>query len=348
MAKPVFVQGSLRVLGTGMAVPTCPTPVGPKSVITNDDLVTILTDGDTPERRRRAVARMIEDFGAQTRHWSHWIGSPPHPQEPTTVDLALEAARAALADAGLSPADLDLVILALSTSTLPTIATATPLCQALGYQGPSLDVKAGCAGSLYALQLASSLIASGYGRILVVGADTMSKYVDAEALAGFINVADGAGAVVVGPGAAGNFTSMITGEYSTWDTAGVLDTLPPKAPFGEAFVFRGKPSQLKELIVERYRESLQALLDHTGLGFGDLQAWLPHQIAPAVLDAIWHSFEAPTVRMLRNHEHYGNTGAASLLIALHEFRCDLAGSRVALSALGGGMRWGAAIWKDMV
>ena len=345
MPETTVTTGSLRILSSGIALPVCPSPTGPRSIITNDDLARILTTPGLPERRVQAIYRLIRDQEGTTRHWSHWIGAPAHPDEPDAVTLGAEAARNALDEAGLAVEDIDLLILSLSTSTLPTIATSTPLAVALGYRGPSLDLKAGCAGSLYALHLASSLLASGYRRILVVGTDTMTKYLDPESLLGFLNVGDAAGALILERGAGDNFVSSLDGEYSTWDVTGVLDPLPPRPD--AKIVIRGAPGQLRETIAHRYRESFLSLLDRAGVPLGDVEAWVPHQISLPLLREIHEGFETPTLRLVLNGDRYGNTGAASLYIALHEHRRGFGEGWVGLSALGGGMRWGAALWKGI-
>lgn len=340
---PIVVRGGLRVLGAGVALPTCLAPDGPKRPVGNADVLAILGEGQG-DRQREAARRVLESSGVRERYWSRWIGGPGRADEPSAVDLAEAACRDALADAGLSIGEVRLLILALSTSTLPTIATSTPLAARLGYRGPSFDLKAGCAGTLYALHLASQLMPA-YGRILVVGADTMSRYVDRQALAGFVNVGDGAGALVLGPSPAANFVSALDGAYATWDVAGVFGALPPAQEGGEpdAFAFRGTPTRLREPIAQAYQASLSHLLAHEGVAPADLAAWIPHQIALPLIQRI---AQALGVRPFVNGDRYGNTGAASLPIALAEARAELGRSRVALSALGGGMRWGSALWTE--
>ncbi len=342
-AGPAVVRGALRLLGAGTALPTCQAPDGPRRPVTNADVLAILATDQT-DRQREAARRVIDSSGVRERYWSRWIGGPVRADEPTAVDLAETACRAALVDARAGIGEVRLLILALSTSTLPTIATSTPLAARLGYRGPSFDLKGGCAGTLYALHLASQLMPA-YGRILVVGADTMSRYVDRHALAGFVNVGDGAGALLLGPADRPNFASAIDGEYSTWDVAGVFGALPPAVEGGEpdAFTFRGTPTRLREPIAAAYQQSLSHLLAHTGVAPADLAAWIPHQIALPLIQAI---AEAVGVRPFVNGDRYGNTGAASLPIALAEARAEFGQARVALSALGGGMRWGSAIWED--
>lgn len=345
MREPVVARGGLKLLGAGKALPTCMSPDGPKAPITNDDVLAIMTAGMT-ERQAEAARRVIATTGVQTRYWSRWVGGPILASEPTAVDLAYEAAVAALADAGATIDDVRLVIFALSTSTLPTIASCTPLVARLGYRGPSFDLKGGCAGTLYALHLASQLMPA-YGKILVIGADTMSRYVDAHALQGFLNVGDGAGALLLGPSETANFVSAIDGEYSTWDAAGVFTTIPPAVDAGEPeqtpWNFGGKPTQLRDAIAEAYRSSLQHLLTHEQVHPSQLAAWIPHQIALPLVHGISEAFGlTPFV----NGDRYGNTGAASLPIALGEARAQYGRSRVAMSALGAGMRWGSALWED--
>jgi 3-oxoacyl-[acyl-carrier-protein] synthase-3 len=330
----------MRLLGAGVAVPTCRAPHGALRPVSNEDVLRVLAEGATP-RQRDAARRMIATSGVRERYWSRWVGGPPQPDEPDAVMLAEEACRAALAEAGLGIEAVGLVILALSTSTLPTIATSTPLAARLGHRGPSLDLKAGCAGTLYALHLASQLLPA-YGRILVVGADTMSRYVDRHALAGFVNVGDGAAALLLGQAPAPNWASAIDGAYETWDAAGVFAPLPPAAA-DAAYVFRGAPTRLREPIAAAYRASLMHMLARAGLTGADLAAWVPHQIALPLITGI---AEAVGVQPFVNGDRYGNTGAASLGIALAEARAALGAERIALSALGGGMRWGSAVWSD--
>lgn len=347
MPEPVLFRGSLRIAGSGIAVPTCPGPDGPKPVVSNDDLCAILGARAESERKRQAIARMLRDSGAQARHWSHWIGSEPHPDEQSAADLAIVAARQALASAGIAAGEVDLLILALSTSTLPTIATCTEVCDRLGHSGPSFDLKAGCAGSLYALQVAAACLAGGYRHVLVIGADCMSKYLDPPALAGFTTVGDAAGAVVLTRGEPDNFLSALDGDYATWRTAGVFGTLPPRPEDPEAYLFRGTPTRLRDLVATRYEQSLRHVLTASGLEWRDLEAWIPHQISPGLIDQVAAAFGPHDLRIERNFARYGNTGSASLLVGLHEARAEVAGGWTALCALGGGMRWGAALWRGV-
>jgi 3-oxoacyl-[acyl-carrier-protein] synthase-3 len=343
MREPVVARGGLKLLGAGKALPTCMAPDGPKFPVTNDDVLGILAAGAT-DRQIEAARRVIATTGVQTRYWSRWVGGPVLADEPTASDLGYEAAVAALADAGATIAEVRLVIVALSTSTLPTIASCTPLVAKLGYEGPSFDLKGGCAGTLYALHLASQLMPV-YGRILVIGTDTMSRYVDRHALQGFLNVGDGAGALLLGPSDTPNFVSAIDGAYSTWDAAGVFTTIPPAADAVDAnpWNFGGKPTQLRDAIAEAYRSSLQHLLTHERVPPSELAAWIPHQIALPLVHGISEAFG---LNPFVNGDKYGNTGAASLPIALGEARAQYGKSRVALSALGAGMRWGSALWED--
>ncbi len=337
----------MRVRGSGIAVPSCPTPDGPKDVVTNADMLGVLGYGELSLRKQQAMQRMIAASGGQRRHWSHWVGSEAREDEATAIDLATEAASAALRDAGLQASDLDLVILALNTSPMATLPSASPLCARLGYMGPSFDLKAGCAGSVYSLQWAAMSLANGYRRVLVVGSDTMSKYVDAQALSGFLNVGDGAGALVLEAAPEPNFACLLGGEYSTWDHAGVFGSMPPRQADIDsgAFYYRGAPTQTRDLVVARYRDGLQELVARTQVGMDELALWIPHQVSLPILQDVHRSLGRPDLRMVTTIERYGNTGAASLLMALHEVRHERPEGWCALSALGGGMRWGSALWK---
>jgi 3-oxoacyl-[acyl-carrier-protein] synthase-3 len=337
------MTGSLKIRGSGAALPACLGPDQVYPAISNAAVVQIVVGSHASEREAQALARLMSAGGSLTRHWCHWIGAAPNDQESDAVELAYEAAQHALEDAHVSIAEIDLVILALSTSTLPTIASTSPLCARLGYRGPSFDLKAGCAGSLYALHLASVLLMTGYRRILLVGVDTMSKYMDPVTLKGFLTVGDGAGALVLESGANANFLSFLDGEYSTWDTAGVFGPLPPRFDRMDAYTFQGTPTRLKDSIVEAYVESLHTLLEQSGTVPSQLDAWVPHVMALPLAQAVAARFDG--LRLYERFSRYGNTGSASLLLALHDARRELTGP-IALSALGAGMRWGAARWSD--
>jgi 3-oxoacyl-[acyl-carrier-protein] synthase-3 len=338
-----LIKGSLKIRGSGVAVPECRGPDRVYPSISNADVSRIIAGGTASDREVAALTRLMASSGGHTRYWCDWIGGKPDAQAPDAVDLALQAAKCALEDGQLGISDIDLVILALSTSTLPTIASTSPLCDRLGHRGPSFDLKAGCAGSLYALHLASVLLTTGYLRVLVIGVDTMSKYMDPDTLKGFPTVGDAAGALVLEAGASQNFVSLLDGEYSTWATAGVFGPLPPRFDQLDAYAFQGAPTRLKERIAEAYFESLKTLLQQTGTTPSDLAAWVPHAMALPVVQAVAARFDGLT--LFECFSRYGNTGSASLLLALHEARRGLQGP-IALSALGAGMRWGAAHWSD--
>lgn len=337
----MLTRGALRLAGSGIALPTCPSPAGALTVVGNADVAAVLHARATSDRGRAAADRLVAASGVVTRYWSHWPGGPADPGETDTVDLAEAACRAALINSGLAIADIDVLILALSTSTLPTIASATPLAARLGHQGPSFDLKAGCAGTLYAMQVAAGLLATGARRVLVVGSDTMTRYMDAASLAGFVHVGDGAGALVLEAAPTENFVCVTDGAYETWQTAGVLDPLPPDPR--AAYVMRGRPTALAEGVVLAIQTSLEEVLQAAQVTPGEVSAWVPHALGAPILAAVAAAFDPPLPR----HDAlaaYGNTGSASLPMALHAARP--LGGAIALSALGAGMRWGAAVWRD--
>lgn len=350
-ARQVVVRGSMRIAGAGKAVPTCRTPDGPLPVVTNADVLRAIDpEGAWPARKRAALERMLAGTGTTQRHWSHWVGGPAHPGEPDAVDLAAEALSAALADAGRDVSELDLVILALNTSTLPNLPAASVLGDRLGYRGPSFDLKAGCAGSLYSLQLAAMALNSGYGRVAVVGSDTMSRYVDPAALQGFLNVGDAAAALVLEPAGRPNWRSALDGAYETWNQAGVFGQLPPtqEALESGAYFYRGAPTATRDAVVSRYAGSLTALMTASDMLLRDVGLWIPHQVGLPILEDVRKALGPDAPTPYYNLDRYGNTGAASLLLALRDCRAEgrlPKGGPLALSALGGGMRWGAALWE---
>ncbi|MEO0388603.1 MAG: beta-ketoacyl-ACP synthase III, partial [Pseudomonadota bacterium] len=268
-----------------------------------------------------------------------------------TSDLALAAARMALADAGLDGRDIDALILATATPDQTFPATATRVQADIGMKGGfAFDIHAVCAGFIYALANANGMIVSGQARrVLVIGAETFSRILDWQDRTTCVLFGDGAGAVVLGaePGRGtsedrgvlstrlysdGRFNDLlyVDGGVSTTQTTGVL-----KMQGREVF---------KHAVVKLAAAGEEALSD-AGLSVDDVTWVVPHQANLRIIKATAAKIGLPMERIIVTVQDHGNTSAASIPLALSvanqagQFR---RGDILLMEAIGGGLAWGAA------
>ena len=307
----------------------------PKAVITNQDLAKRVDTSD-----EWIVART----GIRERH----VAAPGE----KTSDLALEAAYAALADAGATAGDLDLVICATTTPDETFPAVATKLQAALGMtRGAAFDIQAVCSGFIYGLAVADNFIRCGQARtVLLVGADCMTRILDWNDRTTCVLFGDGAGAVVLnaGEGTGGN------------EDRGVLNTkLYSDGRLHDLLYVDGGPSSTqttghmrmhgKEVFrhaVTNIAASIMASLEQAGLGIADIDWFVPHQANQRILDGTARKLGIPPEKVVITIAKQGNTSAASVPLALATAVGDgriKRGDLVLLEAMGGGLTWGAAL-----
>ena len=268
-----------------------------------------------------------------------------------TSDLALAAGKAALADAGLSSADVDLIIVATATPDNTFPATATKVQAALGAsKGAAFDIQAVCSGFIYALATADNFVRAGQAKCaLVIGAETFSRIIDWTDRTTCVLFADGAGAVV------------LTAEPA--DQAGgrgVLSThLHADGTCHNLLYVDGGPSttmtvgHIRMAGREVFRHAVtnlaavtQEALDANGLKASDIDWIVPHQANIRIIDTTARKLGLAPERVITTVDHHGNTSAASVPLALAEARADgriKPGDLILLEAMGGGFTWGAAI-----
>lgn len=270
----------------------------------------------------------------------------------TTASLATEAARVALADAGIEASDVDLIVLATATpdSTFP--ATATKVQHALGCNGGvAFDVAAVCSGFLYALATADAMLRSGMAKCaLVIGAETMSRILDWEDRATCVLFGDGAGAFV------------LRAEDVAEDGPGILASkLHADGAHGELLYVDGGPSttgtvgklRMKGREVFRHAvvnlaEVLEEVLAATGHKPADIDWVVPHQANLRILDATARKLGLPIEKVVVTVDRHANTSAASVPLAFDVARRDgriKPGDLVMLEAMGGGFTWGASLMR---
>ncbi len=322
------------ILGTGS--------YAPERVVTNNDL-------------SKQVDTSDEWIFTRTGIRERRIAGPAE----TTSFMAAEASRRALADAGVTPAQIDLVIVATMTPDMPMPATACLVQHLLGVPAtaPCFDLNAACSGFLYALDTAWAMLASGrYKHALVIGAEKLSSVLDWTDRTTCVLFGDGAGAVVLGParGTAGILGSKLYAEGAHADmlciagggsrhpavTATTAEADAPK----RAITMRGR--EIFKLAVRQMEDAAREILDLHGLPAGAVDCVVPHQANLRIIDAIAQYLELPTDRFFVNLERYGNTSAASIPLALDEARRAgriQPGHTTLLVAFGAGLTYGSAL-----
>jgi 3-oxoacyl-[acyl-carrier-protein] synthase-3 len=277
--------------------------------------------------------------------------------EETTVDLALAASRAALTDAGLVATDVDEIVVATDTPEVYIPDTAAYLQERLGAREvPSYDLAgSGCAGFLQGLDVARSRVLAGAaGRVLVVGVELLTRLMDWRDRNTCVLFGDGAGAVVVAaaPGAA-EILSAVAGTDGS--AAGILglEAGGTRVPFDEEAASQGLHRRVvmhgREVFreaVKRMAEAGRQALARAGLALADVALLVPHQANLRILDAVGKALGMPPERVYVNVQEYGNTGSASVPLALAEARQRgriAPGDRVLLVSFGAGLHWAAAV-----
>ena len=305
----------------------------PERVVTNDELARSLETSD---------AWITERTGIRQRHIAG--------AKETAAFMGTEAARAALADAGAKPADVDAVILATSTPDQAFPATALRVQAALGVPGGfGFDLSAACAGFIYALSVADGLIRAGQVRgVLVIGSEVYSRILNWQDRGTCVLFGDGAGAV------------LLRADEGSDTDRGILSThLHAQGALGDILYVDGavgRPDRPGHLVmngrevfrhaVTRLAEAVDEALAANGLTRADVDWLVPHQANLRIIDAIGRKLGLPAERVVVTVDRHANTSAASVPLALAEAWHDgriIRGDLVLLEALGGGLTWGSAL-----
>lgn len=320
-----------QIVGTGA--------YAPERVLTNFELEKMVDTSDQWIRERTGISERR-------------IARP----DETTSDMALVAARRALEAAGLTPKDLDMIVVGTITGDMPMPACAAFLQHKLGISDvPSFDVSAACAGFLYGMSIGDQFIRSGMHRyVLVVGAELLSRVMDWEDRTTCVLFGDGAGAVVLGPaGADGRgilstklYTDSTLVESLCIRAGGSKERVTP-ASIAEKRdkVFMDGQDIFKVAVKNLTRASASALTD-AGLSAKDVRWVVPHQANMRILSQVSQRLDIPLERFVINIDRYGNTSSASIPIALDEGVRDgriKPGDTVLMCALGGGISWASAL-----
>ncbi len=302
----------VRFRGWGTAVPD--------HVVTNDDLSRTLDTSD---------AWITERTGIRERR----IGG-------TAKSLGVLAGRRALADAGVEPADIDFVVLATTTPDRLTPATAPMIAAELGLTCPAMDVNGACSGFMYALRTAQGLLETGNTRILVIGSENLSRWVDWNDRNMAVLLADGAGAAVIEHDATVNeILSFRLGANGEW-----ADLLT--CEHGGYFQMDGK--EVFRRAVRVVVESAELALADAGVTADQIALVVPHQANIRIIQAATQRLGIPMERAVVVLDRYGNTSSSSIPLAFDDARSNgrvIAGEYALFTGFGAGMTWASAVMR---
>ena len=258
----------------------------------------------------------------------------------TVVDMAEMAASKAIAASGLTPADVDLVIVATCTMPTPVPNAGAQLASRLGIAAPgAYDINAGCAGFVYALAAASAAVISGQARnVLVVGSERFSGWLDFGDRATCVILADGAGAAVVGPSEQIGIGPVVWGSDGAQAQAIVIDESTNLFRQEGQSVFRWATTTVAPVALEACRRA--------GVEPGELAAFVPHQANLRIIDSVARKLGVPDAIVARDIVTAGNTSAASIPLALSRMvgRGDIpTGAPVLVVGFGAGLTYAAQV-----
>ena len=324
---------SAVIAGTGSFVP--------KKTLSNEDLEKIVDTSDEWISTRT---------GIKVRH----ICS----EGESTATLGTEAAKIAIESAGLTPEDIDFIIVATITPEMVFPSTACFIQDAIGAKNAwAFDLSAACSGFVYGLSVAQQFISSGkYKTALVIGAETLSKITDYEDRNSCVLFGDGAGAVVLKRGegdAKGVMYSNSSSDGSGWTSLNCKaygSRNPVSKPLADPkmayMTINGR--EIYQLAVRRIVDMVNDCLEKCDLSIEDVDMFIPHQMNARIIESVSKRLKMADENVFINIDKFGNTSAASIPIALDDcYRQGKikSGDVVLLAAFGAGLTWGANIIK---
>ena len=312
----------------------------PPKELTNLDLEKLVDTNDT---------WITERTGIKSRHIA----------EPGTgnSELCVEAARKALDDAGVDPAELDIVVVGTLTPDMPFPSTACFLQAKIGAtQAYGMDVAAACSGFIYSLSVADALIRAGRGKkALVVGSEILSTLVDYTDRSTCILFGDGAGAAVLAecPEGDGILSCHLHSDGTLWQLihcpgGGTLNPYSPETVEQRLRFIRMAGNETFKHAVLKMVDVAGEAMARSGVNIGDVKLFIPHQANLRIIQVVGKRLGIPEERVFVNLDRFGNTSAASVPIALAEAKAQgrfAAGDLVLVVAFGGGLTWASALMR---
>lgn len=321
------------IIGTGS--------YAPDNIINNDDIAKLVDTSDEWISSRTG----IKERRISTKE--------------TTTDMAYEAARVAIKDAGVSPEDIDLIICATITPDYFMPSVACMVQGRLNVDGAAaFDLNAACTGFVYALVTASQFIQTGmYNKVLVIGVDAISKILDWEDRSTCVLFGDGAGAVVLCASEAEDDKGIITSILSSDGSKHSIlqcEALPISNPYSKNDINKSSPSSVIRMegqevfkyAVRNVSALIKEVILKAGLSSEDISCIISHQANSRIIDAVAKNCNIPSSKFFMNLDRYGNTSSASIGIALDEAAKSgeiSKGDKIILVGFGGGMTSGAVV-----
>jgi 3-oxoacyl-[acyl-carrier-protein] synthase-3 len=312
----------------------------PKRILTNADLEKMVETSDE---------WIVQRSGIRERHIAD--------EDEATSDLAVRAAQQALDRANVLPEEIELIVVGTTTPDMyfPTVGNLVQ--HRLGCrQAGSVDMLAACAGSVYSLATGAQYIQTGkYRRVLCIGAETLSKITDFTDRGTCVLLADAAGAAVLAPsdddGGILDVDLCSDGRY--WDLlympgGGSRHPATRETVDARMHYAKMKGSEVFKVAVRMFSDCATRILERNGLTAADLDLFVPHQANLRIIEAAARRIALPMERVFVNIDRYGNTGAASVYVALEEASSSgrlRRGDLVLVAAFGGGFAWGAALLR---
>ncbi len=285
--------------------------------------------------------------GIRSRHWLQ-------PDE-TTSDMAVIAAQRCLAQAGVRPDQLDRLIVATISPDLPSPSTATIVARKLGARCMAFDVSAACSGFLYGLEMAAGAIQMGARRVLVIGADARSRYVNPKDHRSTVLFADGAGCALVERSAKPGFLSLVCGAEGLERMGAYVPAGGAQRPASAETVAQGlhylhiePKTDIFDLFLKFTLESCQQAMDQAGVTVKDIDTFITHQGNGHLVQMAAKALGFPPEAVVDEVIHHGNTAGASVAIALDETLRKgriRPGSKALLAAVGAGVTFAASVYQ---
>jgi len=307
----------------------------PARIVTNDDLAKVVETSDEWIRERTGIRQRREAVEGEN-----------------TSDLATHAAERALAAAGRTPADVDLIVVGTTTPDLTFPAAATMVQRKLGCPiGIAFDVQAVCSGFVYALAVADNFVARGQAKCaLVIGAETMTRLMDWTDRGTCVLFGDGAGAVVLEPGEGQGTTADrgVLGVALRADGAkqDLLYVDGGPSATGTVGKLRMQGNQVFRHAVVNIAEAIVAAAERAGVALSEVDWFIPHQANQRILEGVARRLGIDEQRVISTVAEHANTSAASIPLAMAQGIADgriKPGQLILIEAMGGGLTWGAAV-----
>lgn len=319
-----------KISGTGICLPD--------RVLTNAQLSEFCDTSDEWVRKRTGIAERRMAAPGQG-----------------TADLAVPAARAAMEDAGLAPADIDAIICCTLTPDQLLPASANLIQGELGANhAASFDLNAACSGFVYGLATANAYIQTGlFKNVLVIGAEVITnlltwKHRDTAVLFG-----DGAGAVALTPSENGKgvLSTFLASDGANHDVlqvplGGSKHRITPENVNDDPYRIYMNGQELYKHAIARFIEAANAALERAGVSLDDIDLVIPHQANARIIEAVAERLGIPPEKVVLNIDKYGNTVAASIPLAIHEARQDgrlFDGALVLIVSFGAGLTWASSV-----